>query len=436
MIPATVPRLFVDSLPCAAVFFFVFFFTGSFFWATRFTKGTSSSPELLSLGAFVNFLFIVASGSSSELSPEDSAYLTTTNKTYKYLRSIMSTPDRSIQQCVGPDLENIEVMRNHSVLFRAECKRLIQDTDKACKRMQNDDNKQLDQRVRDIQFLKKELELKLEEIILEIDVLIEMKRVPPERLHDEVDRELLRERGVIEGVASLLHSVAEQITEQIRLNRSIKYHLEQDLKEKFAAQCIDNSCALMTTHSTNNQQRPKNTQTLLQSFTVTPEQWENISDINMAKAEQQQVNSLSLRAMVESLLEQTLADMQKQFQATTETFQLNVQEIKSAKGLMEDQLAKILSEFASEQRTREDLQVAVSDSEHVLSLAQARLVLRRQRPGKEQLREAASNSEEQQRALVRCQLELQENIERKGSSLYIDEVICAQHREPIIIHNF
>ena len=43
-----------------------------------------------------------------------------------------------------------------------------------------------------------------------------MKRVPPERLHDEVDRELLRERGVIEGVASLLHRVAEQITEQIR----------------------------------------------------------------------------------------------------------------------------------------------------------------------------------------------------------------------------
>jgi len=75
---------------------------------------------------------------------------------------------------------------------------------------------------------------------------------------------------------------------------------------------------------------------------VTPEQWENISDINIAKAEQQQVNSLSLRAMVESLLEQTLADMQKQFQATTETFQLNVQEIKSAKGLMEDQLAKVI----------------------------------------------------------------------------------------------
>lgn len=43
-----------------------------------------------------------------------------------------------------------------------------------------------------------------------------MKRVPSERLHDVVDRELMREREVIEGVASLLQRVVEQITEQIR----------------------------------------------------------------------------------------------------------------------------------------------------------------------------------------------------------------------------
>lgn len=43
-----------------------------------------------------------------------------------------------------------------------------------------------------------------------------MKRLPSERLHDEVDRELLKEREVIDGVASLLQRVVEQITEQIR----------------------------------------------------------------------------------------------------------------------------------------------------------------------------------------------------------------------------
>ncbi|KAM7413646.1 hypothetical protein PAMA_020842 [Pampus argenteus] len=396
----------------------------------------------------------------------------------------MSLPGRNPHKGDGPNLASIEVMRNQSELFRSECTRLMLETDKAGKRMQDDDNKRLDQRIRDIQFLKKELELKLEEVIVEIDVLIglqsrvmkaleackeplrvtvlcleeRMKRHPSDRLHDEVDRELLRERELIEGVPSLLQRVVEQITEQIRLNRAAKYQLEQDLKEKFEAQCIDNSCALMTTHSLDNLQKSTNAENVLPSLAVTPKQWENISDINITKAEKQMINSQSLRALVESLLEQTVVDMRKQVEATTSAFQLNVQEIKTAKSQMEDQLSKILSEFASQQRIKEDLQVAVTENEHFLSLAQARLALRRKRPGKEQchdpaqsqllaevqqltahtnkLHEAVAQSEKEQRALVRCQLELQENIEIKASTLYIDEVICAQHRKPIIIHNF
>lgn len=74
---------------------------------------------------------------------------------------------------------------------------------------------------------------------------------------------------------------------------------------------------------------------------VTPKQWENISEISIAKAEQQKANSVSLRALVESLLEQTSNDMQKQVQATTAAFQLSVKVIKSAKSQMEDELAKV-----------------------------------------------------------------------------------------------
>lgn len=43
-----------------------------------------------------------------------------------------------------------------------------------------------------------------------------MKRSPSERMHDEVDQELLNERKVNEEVASILQRVVEQITEQIR----------------------------------------------------------------------------------------------------------------------------------------------------------------------------------------------------------------------------
>ncbi|KAM6903692.1 tektin-1 [Lycodopsis pacificus] len=395
----------------------------------------------------------------------------------------MSVPDHIPQQGAGPNLVNFEVIRNRSELFRAECTRLMLETDKACKRMPNDDGKRLDQRLGDVQFVKKGLELKLEEIIVEIDVLEALqsrvakalkaceellkvtvvcleekrKRPPSERLHDKVERELLKETKAIEGVASLLLSVAEQITEQIRLNRSAKYQLEKDLKEKFEAQCIDNSCALMTHHSINNLQS-SNTKLVPQSMAVTSKQWQNISDINMAKAEQQLANSLSLRSLVESLLEQTASDIQRQVQATAAALQLSVLEIKSAKSQMEDQLAKILSEFDSQQRIGENLRVAIAESEQGLSLVQARLALRSQRPGKERchdaaqshllaevqqltahiitLHEAAAQSDEEQRALVRCQLELQESIDMKANCLYIDEVVCPQHRESIVIHNF
>lgn len=52
------------------------------------------------------------------------------------------------------------------------------------------------------------------------------------------------------------------------------------------------------------------------------------------------------------------------------------------------------------------------------------------------LREAVAQSKEKQRSLIRCELQLQESIGMKSTSLYIDEVICAQLREAIIIHNF
>lgn len=67
-----------------------------------------------------------------------------------------------------------------------------------------------------------------------------------------------------------LHKVARRkhVVLCSRLNRSGKYHLEHDLKDKFEAQCIDNSCALMTTHSINNLQKSKNTNAALPRWTV------------------------------------------------------------------------------------------------------------------------------------------------------------------------
>lgn len=50
-----------------------------------------------------------------------------------------------------------------------------------------------------------------------------------------------------------------------------------------------------------------------------------------------------------------------------------------------------MSEIAGQQRIREDLQVAITENEHCLSLAQARLDVRRNRPAREQCHDPAQS---------------------------------------------
>jgi len=52
------------------------------------------------------------------------------------------------------------------------------------------------------------------------------------------------------------------------------------------------------------------------------------------------------------------------------------------------------------------------------------------------LQEAWGRSGEEQRALVRCQLELQDGVEAEANALYVDEVVCARQRERVVVHNF
>lgn len=52
------------------------------------------------------------------------------------------------------------------------------------------------------------------------------------------------------------------------------------------------------------------------------------------------------------------------------------------------------------------------------------------------LQKAVVQSQEKERALVRCQLELQHSIHYKADCLYMDEVVCGQHREAITACKF
>jgi tektin-1 len=58
-------------------------------------------------------------------------------------------------------------------------------------------------------------------------------------VHDNVQKELIKEIEIENGAHSLLIRLHEQIVEQLRLNRKAKFNLENDIKNKFDAQSID-----------------------------------------------------------------------------------------------------------------------------------------------------------------------------------------------------
>ncbi|KAM8853625.1 tektin-1-like [Synchiropus picturatus] len=381
-------------------------------------------------------------------------------------------PDYHPHQSSDPDLGNIKVLQNRSELFRAEIRRLIKQSERTCKCLQDDINKKIDQHAGDIEYLRRELEVKQEDIIIEMDVLEALqtrvnkvvkacseplkvtvycmderkKRFPSDRLIDEVDQELLKEKELIEVARAVLQHVIKQIVEQIRMNRTLNQQIEQDLREKSQTQFINNYCTIMNTLSLYHPLGSKWNSDVLHKLTESPRWWDNICNMNATRAEQQKTHSQSLRTQVESLLEQTTAEIQAQIQTTTDTFGQKIHEIKTAKSQLEKQLEKILSEFAGQQKVRDDLQAAILENKHFLNVAQAKLEVSHQKlaidrsqseaPIAELLEEveklneqiskmqmAATQSEVEQMELVRCQVDLEEHIKIKSNSLYIDEVI-------------
>lgn len=74
---------------------------------------------------------------------------------------------------------------------------------------------------------------------------------------------------------------------------------------------------------------------------VSPEDWIDFSNINVEKADKQRNNSLALRALIDSILSQTVNDMRKQCEIVNVALRNRVMEVKDAKHKLETLLAMV-----------------------------------------------------------------------------------------------
>ncbi|XP_040388154.1 tektin-1 [Cygnus olor] len=375
-----------------------------------------------------------------------------------------------------------ESQKSSSERMIAESQRLVDDIEKTTQKTQSDVNKKIEQRLEEIKFWRQELDNKLEQIVNETEVLLTFKirlekalesckeplviaqkcllnrqrRVGIDLVHDEVEQELDKEVEVLQGVIALLERTLEQTNEQIRLNRSAKYNLEMDLKDKFTALMIDNYCASLT-NNTPDVRYADNTVKIEGNF-ISPEDWIDFSNINVEKADKQRNNSLSLRALIDSILSQTVNDMHKQYEMVNVAFRNRVKEVRDAKHKLEILLALVMDETALQEKNIAALKKAIADKEGPVKVAQTRLEARNHRPNVElcydtvqyklisevqeitnniqRLKDTLAQAETELKGLSRRQLSLEEEIQVKANTLYIDEVLCMQMRESVSINNF
>ncbi|XP_070591120.1 tektin-1 isoform X2 [Erythrolamprus reginae] len=375
-----------------------------------------------------------------------------------------------------------EAQRSRSERLVDESQRLVDEIERTTQKTQSDVNKRIEQRLEEIKFWRQQLDDKLDQIVKETEVLVSFKtrlekalegckgplstiqecilnrerRVGIDLVHDEVEQELIKEVEVFQGALALLERTMQQTDEQLRLNRTAKYNLEQDLKDKYMALTIDNYCSNLTNNSPDIGYAQNVVK--VEENSVSPEQWMDFSNANVEKADKQRNNSLTLRALIDSILSQTASDMRKQNRTVNVAFQNRVKETKDAKNKLEIHLAKLMEEINSQMRNIEALTKAILDKKGPAKVAQTRLESRTHRPNVElcrdmvqyrlmnevqeinhniqRLMDTLTQAEIELKGLNRRQLSLEEEIEVKANTLYIDEVLCMRMRESISINNF
>lgn len=370
-----------------------------------------------------------------------------------------------------------EAQRSKSERVVTESQRLVDEIEKSTRRSQSDVNKKIEQRIEEVRFWKKELDDKLEQLAYETEDLLAYQtrlekaleslkeplhitrtcleyreqRVGIDLVRDEVEEELVKEYEIMQGVKSLLTRTLEETTEQIRLNRSAKYNLEKDVRDKFVALTIDDICFSLNNNSPNI--RYSENAVRVEPNSVSLEDWLEFSNTNVEKADKQRNNSLMLKALVDRVLSQTASDQRKQCDMVDTAFKNGLKETKDARDKLAAHLAKVMEEIASQEKNITALEKAILDQEGPAKVAHTRLETRTCRPNVElcrdvaqyrlikevheitnniaRLKETLAQAQMELKGLNRRQLALQEEIQVKENTIYIDEVLCMHMRKSI-----
>jgi len=378
---------------------------------------------------------------------------------------------------------NSEANRAAAERLILESLRTIDETDKTTQRVLTDSQKRIEQRIAEAKHWENELDLSLEQNKLQTAALDELskrlskmieklgellhisqqcllhrqKRVEIDLVHDDAEKELIKEVEVIQGALALLVRTNEQCIEQIRLNRKAKYNLNKDLADKFQAIAVDTHNSGLHTGSSGNAMHEGAGEMRGKSTSV--EEWIDFTKKNLDEAEKQRRNSAIMRTTIDSILQATTNDVNRQRCCADNALRYRIGETREAKEKFEDHVMKVKKEITEMEDNISNLRLSIENPTGklaALKLTQTRLDNRQLRPNNElcrdlaqfrlvetdeaihdaieKLRRRLGQSIEALKALDRKRLEIEHELGVKTNSLFIDETLVAGIRHSMSLH--
>ncbi|XP_011869926.1 PREDICTED: tektin-1 [Vollenhovia emeryi] len=338
------------------------------------------------------------------------------------------------------------------------------------------------EKLNDVEFRKEELLRIRKESVLEIDALsvyedriadvlksvnrnalaicekclvARERRLGIDLVHDDVERSLFREREVIQEAEDLLGGITKEARERIRRLKATLYHIDRDLENKDSNLCIDRRNVTL-----------KETDFNLSDYhgtwcldkSVALNEWELQTNSNVIDANREVNGAKQLRCHIDTVIKQTIDDLDRQKNATNEAFRQRIEQTREAKTKLELQHSEIIKQIAAMLSNITHMKKSIADKDGYMALAHTRLNNRCQRPGIEltqdlveanlvkeihELRNVAANlqrmlyeAEASLRYLLKTQIQLEEDINVKTNTLKIDEVECMTLRQSINYHAY
>jgi len=360
--------------------------------------------------------------------------------------------------------------RSQANNLRADAWRAVKETDDRTRRRQAENTKKLANRRDDIHFWKQELLNEIRAMENETENLQEHKRVLEkaymatanplhiaeecllhrekrtgiDQVHDDVEKELVKEVDIIKKCQEKMKRCIQKAHIQLKLNRAALHECEKDAKDKHHAQNIDDRMHQLRNSSIGIGYYP-GIENVDNTLSV-PYSWVKFTQNNIARSQRERAASERLRGEIDACLRACANAMWSQFNSVNNAFNTRIRETTDARDKLQAHLQRVMQEIMDMDRNIELLRKAIRDKEAYMKVAQTRLEERTKRLNVElckdhpmkglarevheiresvrYLKDKLRASEIQMARLMKTKSQIETDIGVKENSLAIDGKAC------------